>query len=725
MGAPWEDFKPAPSAQTNSVPWEDFQTTPIDRENEASLGIIDRAKYSIEPIQSNRKAFLEKEFGKENILEDKSGDLYLKQEGKFLPLNKSGVSTADFADLAGAIPEMAGGIAGTGVGAVAGLPTGGTASVPLAVTMGATGAGVGSLVRQGVSAMIGNPQVATPEERAIETGTSALIGGGASGVATVAKPYISKAKTGITQWLKGLTGNAADTVSDTASKTISKTVSAADGQIIPEYSKRTAEDVASEVADQSGREMVQAEQKKLADIALRENLPEPSYAQAAQGKAILAENKIMDMPLVGSKIRKQADTQAKLIKNNLEKITGRSIDFDNDVDVVGQTVKEFAETAVAARKKISQELYDYVENEGANAMIGKKAIFNKLRDEAGKFGLINPDGSRAAYDVSTEITEETFNKLQKVIFQGIDALNKNPSPKIRFQAANALVKTLKANANEMKVSNPDGHRRIQTLIKELNNSLEGTLNKEAPKLGEKFRAANHNWKVYKNQDEALKGLIGDTSNEHVVKTIMHSTKNIGELKELIGEKRVKEIGKSYVAEVLWRLNKSGIARADTAKESLRKIAPQVKATLGEAEYAKLMDNLTYLNSTGRPLTISRASLYNLLDNRGEGFKSFAIKMLGTANTVAESKGTTVTKAATEAFTKPAGKVFETTGKVIDKATGNERASGIANLLGDGVERSASSYPVMMSRNVSEKDKEIEKRRRAISGKRSNTTQGAK
>ncbi|MDQ3159092.1 MAG: hypothetical protein M3P98_03105 [bacterium] len=689
----------------------------VNDEQEASLEFMKRAQYSIEPIQSNRKAFLEREFGQENIMEDKKGDLYLKQNGSFLPLNKPGLSTADLADFAGATPEMVGGIAGGVTGIIAGLPAGGTASVPLATGMGAMGAGTGSAFRQGLSSAIGTPQVATLEERALETGISAGIGGLASGAGAYIKPLASKALGGISQFIKNLGKGELDSASKTTTKTIGNQAIEMGGEIKPQA--LTAADIMGEITDQSSREMVQENEKKLGEIALREGLPLPSPGQAAQGKAIIAENKIMDMPLIGGNARKKADGQAKLIKANLEGITGRKIDFDNDVGVVGQTVKEFAETVVASRKKISQELYQAVEEEGADVMIGKRSLLNQYKNEAAKHGLIDPLGNRTAYDVSTEMTEETFNKLQKVIFQGIDSLTRNPSLKVRFQAANALVKTLKANAKAMKVSDPDGHRLIQGFITNLNSTLETTLNKEAPGLGAKFLAANKNYSIYKTQDKIFKSLIGDkVANEHVVKTIMNSTKKIGELKELIGEERVKEIGKSYIADILYKLNKSGVARADSALEAIRRSASQIRETIGVDDYRKLVDNLTYLNSTSRPLTISRESLNNLLDNRGSGWKAYVAKFYGMASTVAESKGTTVTKMTANKAKESIGKVFETTGKMVP--TTEKGLSAAANLVTDNPQRSLSTFPQYKGGSMAERDKEIEKRKRAISGDKNGT-----
>lgn len=703
---------------SNKDNWEPF----VDKESEASLGVVNRGKYAIEPIQSNRKALLEQEYGADNVFQDKSGELFLKQNNAFLPVNKAGLSTADFADVVGAAPEIAGGIVGTGAGLVAGVPTGGTMSVPMATATGAIGAGAGSVIRQGLSAAIGNPQVATPTERAIETGTSALIGGATSGAAQAAKPYVQKAKTGITQWLKNFGKEATETtghsVANSETKTLAKTGMNLEGEI-KSSAPQTEKEIMGELADRSANDSVVADKAMLSKIAQEEGLPEPSYAMAAQGKANIAENKILDMPFIGHNARKVAEKQTKVLKNNLEKITGRVIDAESDARAVGQTAKEYADTMVAAKKKIAQELYEKVDEEGANAMIGKKTLFNKYRDYAGELGLINPDGTRAAYDATSGLTEATHNKLQSALFQGMDALGRNKSPKIRFQDANGLRKTIKGVVKELETSDPNGHRLLSKFGKELDDTMEGILNREAPKLGATFRTANQTYRTYKQQQDVVKKMIGNLDDERVVSKVMNSTQNISHLKDIIGEDKVKEIAKSHIADILYKLNKSGIGRADSAIDAIRKNAPHIQDALGKETYDKLINNLTYLNRTGRPLTNSRTSLYNLFDNRGAGIKGAVLSLKGVANTVAESKGTTVGKVALNTVAKPVGKIVETTGRVVDKSSGGQRAAGLANLLGDSSQRSASSYPRELSRSVSQKESEAEKRKRVISGKRGN------
>lgn len=682
--------------------------TEVNEEDEASLGFATRAKFAIEPMQSNRKALLEEKYGPENIMQNSKGDLYVRQNDQFVPVNKDGFSTADVADLVGAIPEAAGGVVGTVAGAVGGA---GVASVPGAIALGSAGGAAGSAARQALSAAIGNPQVASLEERAVETGLSAAFGGAGTGLGLAAKAGINKVKPGITNIIKNLTkgtGEALETVGETTSKGSANTALEMAGNITPIYEKQTAEGITGAVADQSGRNVVQSEMENLKAIAKRQGLPDPTYAQAAQGKALIAEAKVMDTPLIGGKVRKQVDGQLKLIRNNIEKVTGKFIDADSDAFEVGQATREYADTAVSSVKKIASELYQEVEEQGADAMIGKRTFFNKFRDYAGELGVINPDLTPAKYAADSGLTRAEFDTVQRALFDGMYAIKRNPSQKIRFESVNALRKTMNGVAEELRDKSPNAARLVKKFGKELDLTVERVLNREHPELGEKFSAANKNWAKYKGQEEVLsKYLKADMGDENVVKSIMGNTAKIEALKEIIGEKQIKEIGKSYVRDIVEKLGKSGIGRADTALNEIKKRKAQIVASMGEDTYSNLVDNLHYLNRTGQSINVSRASLYNILDNRGPGLKQLGVNILGAGKTLMDSKGTTLTGAAKKA-------AIETTSIVVEKATSGKSSSAASNILTDGKQRAWSEFPKYGS-NISEQEKEAQKRKRAISG----------
>lgn len=673
-------------------------TTPINKDQEASLGFGTRAQYAIEPIQSNRKALLQQKYGTDNVLEQ-DGELFINQNGQFLPVNKDGVSVADFADFAGATPEMVGGVVGTVAGVIGG---GGVASVPAAIALGAAGGATGSAARQGLSSFIGTPQVATSGERVAETALSGAFGGVGSAIGLGAKAVAPKVKAGISSIIKSLPGRG-EIVENTA-KTVGKSEINLAAELVPEYAPKTVDSIMGKVSDQSQREAVQTEMKKLNEIALRQNLPAPTYAQAAQGKAIIAESEVLDTPLISGKVRKTVDTQLKNIQSNLEKITGKFIDVDSTAYDVGIATREYAESSVESVKKLASELYQKVEDEGADAMIGKSTFLNKFKDKAGELGLINPDLTRSQYAADSSFTPDTFKTLQDTVFGGLDAIRKNPSAKIRFESANALRKFIKNSAEEQRDKNPNAARLLEKFGRELDGTIEGILNREAPKLGEKFKEANRNWAKYKTQDETLsKYLKADIGDENVAKAIMSNSFKVKAIKEIIGEGNMREVGKTYVKDILSNLGKSGIGRADTAMTAIKKNRAQLVEALGDSTYQDLVENLHFLNRTGQPLSVSRQSLLKLF-SQPDSIKSIGAKVFGAAKNYSESKGQSLSKSVKDS-------VVETTGKIVP--TTSKGASAAANLFGDNNQRSWSSFPAYGNGNVTENEKA--KRQRAISG----------
>lgn len=626
---------------------------------EAELGFINRARYALEPISSNREALLRQEYGDKNVV-NQNGELYLKQYGKLRPVNESGFSMADVADFAGALPETLptalGSFIGGAGGAVVGAPAG-----PGAIASGAAGlaagravgGGLGSIFRQATSAAVGTPQVATLPERLQETAISAgssVVGGK---IADVAIPYLSKVP-GIRSLFSG------------EGKTIGKQ---AIKEEIPQSLEQTLSmelnPIASDAIESVNypREVIDQQLEKLKGIAQRQGLPEPTYAQAAGGKAILAEGKLMETPLVGGKVRSQVDKQLKAVKEKLENLAGKFIDGDSTAYEVGLATKELAQTNEQVQKKMAQELYQKVESEGQNAFIGKSTFFNKYRDFAGKHGLINPDLTPSKYAADTGLTRSEFNELQSIVFDAMIALKNTKSPKIRFDSVNALRKTLNSASEELSDKSPNAARLLNELVTEINSTSERVLSKEAPKLGEVFKEANRNWAIYKDFQNFNKSIFSEgMGEEKIVKKLLSDSAKVEKMKEVIGQERVREVGISYIKDILEPLSKSGVARADSALSLVKKNSAQIKAAIGESDYVKLTETLYYLNRVNQPLNISRASLYSLLDESKGGIKGFVARIASTAKTQAEATGrpvsepvTKLTKKASDAFDKTIGK----------------------------------------------------------------------
>lgn len=174
-----------------TAPVESVQVQPGQ---EANLGFINRAKYSIEPLESNRRALLVEQYGAENVEQDPSGNVWVTKDGTKRPVNRQGASFSDIPEFAASTIEAVPAAIGSAAGLFAGA---GFASVPAAIVMGAAGGAAGSITRQGISALLGTPQIAKPIERVAETGLSAVFGGGASALGAGAKALKEPIKRGL------------------------------------------------------------------------------------------------------------------------------------------------------------------------------------------------------------------------------------------------------------------------------------------------------------------------------------------------------------------------------------------------------------------------------------------------------------------------------------------------------------------------------------------------
>jgi len=605
------------------------------QDREASLGFGTRAKYALEPIASNRKALLEEKYGKENVV-TKFGDLFIKQDGYLLPVNKPGFSTADVADIAGALPETipaaVGSFVGGAGGAILGAPTGigalGTGAAGIAAGR-AIGGGIGSIARQGLSAALGTPQVATLGERAIETGLSAITAPIGGKIADVATPYLGK-----------LAGGVKSIFQREAAQAPGVAVSISPGKNISQQALAQINQPRSVVQDQF---------KKLKDIAMTEGLPEATFAQASGGNAILAEKELMQTPLVGGKLRKYVDEQTKAVKKNLENIAGTFIDADSSAFEVGLATKELARTNEGVQKKIASELYDQVDKASQNAMVGKKVFFNKFRDFAGKHGMITPDLKPEKYSTASPLTRDEFSQIQGIVFDAIDAIKENPSPRIRFEGVNSQTRKIKNIVEKIRLSDPNTARILSELKNELETTSQNVLNRESPRLGEIFKEANSNWKKFRDMQSFNDNIFSEgMGEEKIVKKLMSDSAKIESMKDVIGAERVNEIGISYIKDILEPLSKSGVARADSALSKIKANSAQIKAAMGEDAYTRLTNNLYYLNRVNEPLNISRTSLYSAIFEKGiPGATEIAARTIKAASNIAKSKGTSITKSVTK------------------------------------------------------------------------------
>jgi hypothetical protein len=276
---------------------------------EANLGIINRARYSIEPLQSNRKALLVQEYGQENVQEDDKGNLWLKQNNEIRPINREGLSMADVAEFAGALPELSGAAVGLIGGAVAGAPAAGVGAIPAAIAGGAAGGALGSAARQALSAGLATPQVAGAGERASEVLLSGGIGGIAGGAGAAIKPALPAIKSGLSKAATVFKRGAEKVPGYQTAETLAETGSNVFGAIKKNFSLKPAPDSAEllNIADTYGIE--------------REVLPEA--VEFGKGSAVSrASRAIAEGPLGEKRLENFAKAQSQITSAIDDQISG-------------------------------------------------------------------------------------------------------------------------------------------------------------------------------------------------------------------------------------------------------------------------------------------------------------------------------------------------------------------------------------------------------------------
>jgi len=483
----------------------------VDKLTEADLGFKTRALYSLEPLQTNREALLKREFGNENVI-TQDGELFVKKDNTFYPVNKQGVSVGDIAEIAGATPEMV----GTSLGVMAGGFT--PASIPGAIVGGMAG----SLARQGISASLGVPQVAGIKERAIETGLSGLFSGAGSGaikaapmVKKVAVKAIDKA-TDIIPFMKGLKTGASN-VMDTVTKNWSEGIA----KDSPRYFK---------IAEKHGI------QKELLPEAV-EFGKESSVSRSARA---MAEGPYGEQRL--KNFYKAHDQVSDAIEKSNEIIS--PIKFRDEIDAgefisnsIDNVRKNIQENGEATYSVISQSFPDMELSKGAKSNITKKL------NEISKFAI-----GRIEFGIGTQ-KKEASNLLKAV-----------SSLKKAERSIPNTIEALKNIGEEAFKSDKFGVReavdkkRLKDLYftyrENLVKSIEDNYGDYGKEVADSLKQNNKSWSDFLKKREVLSSVLDkeNISPERIYKQIVASgdSKKLDAIKELIPESDFQAIKRSFL-----------------------------------------------------------------------------------------------------------------------------------------------------------------------------------
>lgn len=559
---------------------------------EASLGPIVRGQYAIEPLESNRRALLAQEFGQENLFESPQGDVYLLQDGQLRPVNAPGISTADIADVAGALPEMV----GAGAGALLGM---GAASVPGAMVGGA----VGSAARQGLSAALGTPQVADVGERVLETGLSAAMSGAGQFLGNKAKPIVKK---GIKKFFPKLA--------------------------------------------------IGGQGKRLLKIAKKEGIPSPTPGQVLGESARAEEKIVSQLPFVGHKVRKQIAAQEDAIARNLKNVAGdffqesgsskrfsfgenlknlaeskktesleglakkKSLVVDdildgikggnltkNDTISAGDAVKNFALEKRAAIKKASSELFDEVANEGANVYVPANEFKSSFLDSIGSIGIFDRSGRALPFNAELGISRQEFTRLQRSLGPIIKGLRGKAMPSAggklvsgaekKFLSANSLNayrKTIQAEIREARSAGVSD-KILNDIKRSYEDVIEEMLKSQDKLAAEKWKVARGLWRRQIQLGDIIErggkgGLdLQNMPTENVAKNVFRDTNSTKLLEAATDTKTTKELANQFILDIVSdNTSDAGVLNSKRALRSIENRKAALKYAIGRKEYDKIV-----------------------------------------------------------------------------------------------------------------------------------------
>ena len=546
---------------------------PTNNGREADLGTLNRLQYSVEPLESNRKAFLTQQFGVENVKEDADGETYLRQNGEWRPVNKDGLSLADGADILGATPEMIGGAVAGFAGAVT---TGGLGAIPSAMI----GAGAGSALRQGASALLGTPQVANPIERVSEIALST--GMGAAGAAG---------------------GKALKAVGGKTIKTIKKA--------FPKLK-------------------VSVDGEKLLKIAEKEGLPKPTPGQMAGGHDLKMEKALGHRKFFGRKVRKRMEEQTEAIKSNIANKFGDFVDTESKRSEVGYSLKNRAKEYINGVKEKSGDLFNEVAEESKDIGIDAKEFKDSLVKQFQKLGVFDYQGKPIAHTSRTGMTEDAFNKTQNIfgkLLKDIDnsgtdlidgtIMNGQKGQYLDANTINTMRKFINSNIKEQ------GYGFDDVLLMKLQNNFmdvsESMLESKNPALKEKFKLARALWSEQLTLNKQFKkggvnGLgISDLSDEKVIDRIFNNKKTVKILKSMTDKESAEKAGITYVNNILSK--KGGGVDQKVANSALNTFKEKREALIeafGREKYDTLVNNLHYMNRIGESINPSETKIVDLM-----------------------------------------------------------------------------------------------------------------
>jgi hypothetical protein len=534
---------------------------------EASLGFSLRARYALEPLRSNRIALLQRELGPENVrISPNTGNIFVRDKtGQLRPVNEEGISAADIAEIAGALPEAGGAI----IGAMSGA---GLGSVPMA----AVGGAAGSALRQGLSASLGTPQVAEAEERAKEIALSATIDGLTAGFGKLLKPSIKKAAK-------------------------SSAIKKAKDLLKKDFSKKLG--VKQVVGDLPSGHAI-----KLAKSAKELELPRLTRAQMQGGPARRAELILAELPVAGKETRKMLQSQKDTALRKLDRIIGEKIiDRQTSIQSVNEGFINSSKEWVSNLKNQYKELYDKIDSSFENTFLDNDAVKN-FRELIADQKVLDLEGNIPSSDFHalSGLAEESFESFSKMA-KSIDTILKDGP--VNIKVVNTLRKTIDSNIDKA-LSSRDKFlgKRLVEFRTRFSKMVEQSIDNKD--VVSSFKKANE---IFAERIRILDKLdrIGidalskkPTDSIKMMDNIFKSVERANEFKDLFGERAFRKAGEAQFLEVMTKLNSTKLSPARTISALKNKSTFEpLRRAIGDKkinDVIKLMELMTEFSKIPNP-----------------------------------------------------------------------------------------------------------------------------
>lgn len=565
INLPPQDQVPGPT-----LPGQPYDPMVAYQENpEARLGFGTRFQYALEPLESNRRALLIQEFGRENVLQDNEGNLFVVQDGVPRPANAPGLSQADIPEFFAAMPEGIGVATGAALGAGAGGPAG---AIPGAILGGAAG----GAVRQAVSSLVTDtPQVAEPSERA----ANVAISGGL-----------------------GLLGYGAGKAVGSLGKAVWQ-------KVAPKAAKRAM--------------TVTSEMKKFG--------MKPTLGQKYGGSLQRQEKQLEKIPIFGRSVRTEIAKQSEKVADIVKKEIGDVADDTINAPQAGMRLKNIASEQIKQIKSGASELFEDFTERAKDINLDATGTKNSFLGRIKKFNLFDMKGNPLPYNPEkSAIPMKEYRQVQNVIKPLIQAFDRAKSEPIeqagkqvkrRIISANAVNNLRKSLDGSVSIFQTEGKQAgisDATLLKVRSafmDAVENGLEKQGDESLLLFKTARVMWSdaMKKNklaQDLGInlantKRLIAD---EKVLNKIMLDTKNYEKLVDVVGKKTAKEAANKFLEDIGKKSASFGDTSAARLLSGINKSRPVLEKALGKDKITNIRKLLEVAKENAIPVNPSMTEI---------------------------------------------------------------------------------------------------------------------